>query len=271
MQHRLNLCIQTKQNVHPRALVAFVIETMSSILQYYRTISKIWDSLYSKHQLRDSDITLDRVYALLSEFLIELKLNEDTQIVTGNSGTQMKPSAYVEYVNASKVKIQPKGKGKGGEGKGGKQNWRLPSNDYWKPEGCQHGHHCPRYHPGRQPGRNGKKGKGKKSKSKGKSDNLNFAMMSPKSMPTGEILHGLVRTTSSPTEPEAKKHKQQHAEDDDDLAMDSFHSLQPTDPPYYLYLNINQLLQRILKLAGHVAGPREKLFFFAECLAYSYR
>ena len=43
---------------------------------------------------------------MLSEFLIELKLNEEqekiTQIVTGNSGTQMKPSAYDEYVNASK-------------------------------------------------------------------------------------------------------------------------------------------------------------------------
>ena len=89
MQHRLNLCIKTRQNVHPRALVAFVIETMSDIIQYYRTIAKVWDSLYSKHQLQDSDITLDRVYNMLSEFLIELKLNEEqkkiTQIVTGAS------------------------------------------------------------------------------------------------------------------------------------------------------------------------------------------
>ena len=38
-------------------------------------------------------------------------------------------------------------------------------------------------------------------------------------------------TTSSPTEPEAKKQKQQLEEDDEDLAMDSFHPLQPTDPP----------------------------------------
>ena len=38
-------------------------------------------------------------------------------------------------------------------------------------------------------------------------------------------------TTSSPTEPETKKQKQQHEEDDEDLAMDSFHPLQPTDPP----------------------------------------
>ena len=62
------------------------IETMSSITQYDRTIGNIWDTLYSKYQLRDSDITLDRVYAMLSEFLIELKLNEKqekiTQIVT---------------------------------------------------------------------------------------------------------------------------------------------------------------------------------------------
>ena len=43
---------------------------------------------------------------MLSEFLIELKLNEEqgekiTQIVTGASGTQMKPSAYDEYINAT--------------------------------------------------------------------------------------------------------------------------------------------------------------------------
>ena len=94
----------------------------------------------------------------LSEFLIELKLNEEQEkitqiVVTGSSGTQVKPSAYDEYVNASKGKVQQKGKGRGGDGKGGKQNWRLPCNDYWKPDGCQHGHHCPRYHLRRQPGR----------------------------------------------------------------------------------------------------------------------
>ena len=37
--------------------------------------------------------------------------------------------------------------------------------------------------------------------------------------------------TSSPTEPETKKQKQQHGEDDEDLAMDSLHPLQPIDPP----------------------------------------
>ena len=54
---------------------------------------------------------------MLSAFLIELKLNEEqekiTQIVTGSSGAQMKPSLYDEYVNASKGKVQQKGKGKG--------------------------------------------------------------------------------------------------------------------------------------------------------------
>ena len=123
-QHRLNLCIKTRQNVHPRALFAFVIGTMNGITQYCRAIGNIWDTLYSKDQLRDSDITLDRVYATLSEFLIELKLNEEqekiNQIVTGNSGAQMKPSACDKYINASKGKMQQKGKGKGGEGKGRK-------------------------------------------------------------------------------------------------------------------------------------------------------
>ena len=41
---------------------------------------------------------------MLSEFLMELKLNAEqekiTQIVTSSSGTHMKPSAYDEYVNA---------------------------------------------------------------------------------------------------------------------------------------------------------------------------
>ena len=45
MQHRLNLCIEAKENVHPRTLVAFVIETLSAVILYYRTIGNIWDSL----------------------------------------------------------------------------------------------------------------------------------------------------------------------------------------------------------------------------------
>ena len=75
MQHGQNLCIKTRQNVHPQTLVAFVVKTMiMGVIQHYRTIGDTWDALYSKHQLRDSDITLDRVYSMLSEFLIELKL-----------------------------------------------------------------------------------------------------------------------------------------------------------------------------------------------------
>ena len=66
-QHRLNLCIETKQNVHPRTIVAFVNDTLSGVTQYYRTVGNIWDSLYSKHQLRKSNITLDRVYVMLAE------------------------------------------------------------------------------------------------------------------------------------------------------------------------------------------------------------
>ena len=47
---------------------------------------------------------------MVSEFLIEVKLSEQqdkiAQIVTGANGTQMKPTAYDEHVNASKGKIR---------------------------------------------------------------------------------------------------------------------------------------------------------------------
>ena len=156
MQHRLNLFIKTKQHVHPRTVVAFVNDTLSGVTQYYRTVSNIWDSLYSKHQLRDSNITPDRVYVMLAEFLIELKLNEEqdkiTQIVTRSNGA-VKHSMNDEYVNASEGKVPSKGKGKGGDGKGGKSTWRAPCNEFWKPDGCSQGHYCPKYHPRRQPGR----------------------------------------------------------------------------------------------------------------------
>ena len=154
MQHRLNLRIKTMQNVHPRCVVAFVIETMSAVIQYYRAVGNIWDAVYAKHQLRDSDITLDRVCSMLSDFLLELKLNDEqkkiTQIVTGSGNAQMKPSAHDVYVDASKVQL--KGKGQSGDGKNSKQNWRLRQafSDYWR---CQLGHRCPKYHPRRQPGR----------------------------------------------------------------------------------------------------------------------
>ena len=116
------------------------------VTQDYRTVANIWDSLYSKHQLRESNITLDRVYTMLAEFLIELRLNEEqdkitqmaSQFVTGSNGAA-KHSMYDEYINA-----------KGGDGRGGKSNWRAPCNEFWKPDGCSQGH---RYHPRRQPGR----------------------------------------------------------------------------------------------------------------------
>ena len=123
-QCRLNLCIKTRQNVHPRTLVEFVIETLSAVIQC--TIGNIWDALCTKHQLRDSDITLDRVHSMISEFLIELKLNEQekiTHVAIGSNHPQMKPTAYDEYANANKGKAQ-KGRGTGGEGKGSKQNWQ---------------------------------------------------------------------------------------------------------------------------------------------------
>ena len=51
---------------------------------------------------------------MLSEFLIEVRLNEEqekiTQIAKGSNNAQMKPSAYDEHVNANKGKVQPKGK-----------------------------------------------------------------------------------------------------------------------------------------------------------------
>ena len=91
--------------MHPRTVVAFANETLSGITQYYRTVGNVWDGLYAKHQLRESNITLDRVYTMLAEFLIELKLHEEqdkiAQIVTGSSGT-VKHSMYDEHINASK-------------------------------------------------------------------------------------------------------------------------------------------------------------------------
>ena len=91
MQHRLNLCMKTGQQVHPRTILTFVQEVLSGITQYYRTVGNIWDSLYLKHQLRESNLTLERVHAMLAEFLIELRLHEEqdkiAQIVAAPSST----------------------------------------------------------------------------------------------------------------------------------------------------------------------------------------
>ena len=129
-------------------------ETLRGISQYYRTVGNIWDSLYAKHQLRESNITLDRVYAMLAEFLIELKLHEEqdksAQIVTGSSST-VKHSMYDECINASKGKVPAKGKRKQGDGKGENQDGVQPVMSTGSQQNARH--NCSKYHPRRQPGR----------------------------------------------------------------------------------------------------------------------
>ena len=137
MQHRLNLCIKTRQNVHPRTLVAFVIETLSAVIQYYPTIGNIWDSLYAKHQIRDSDITLDRVYTMLSEFLIELKLNEEhekiTQIVTGSNQCSNKADQHTTSMSTpARARSRKRVKAKEEKERMVSRHWRQPCNDYWR-------------------------------------------------------------------------------------------------------------------------------------------
>ena len=181
-------------------VVAFVNETLSSITQYYRTVDNARDSLYGKHQMRESDLTLERVYTMLAEFLIELTLHEEqdkiAQIVTGSSST-VKHSMYDDYISASKGKASTKGKGKKSDGKNGKSRWRPPCDDYWKPGGCSQGHHCPHYHPRKQPGRCAICGSTRHSTSqcnrpvKPKAKNVEWEMSSGKSQP------GPMRMTSN--------------------------------------------------------------------------
>ena len=53
-----------------------------------------------------------------------------------------------------------------------------------------------------------------------------------KSLHKPVFLAFIKRGSKEPVElPTPKKQKQQQEEDDEDLAMDSFHPLQPTDPP----------------------------------------
>ena len=40
MQYRLNLCMKTGQQVHPRTIITFVQEVLSGITQYYRTVGQ---------------------------------------------------------------------------------------------------------------------------------------------------------------------------------------------------------------------------------------
>ena len=90
----------------------------------------------------------------MSEFLIDVQPSKEqdkiTQVVTGASGAQMKPTTYDEYISASKGKAQ-KGKGKGTDSKGTINNWRQPCTDYWRPDGGNLGHSCPKYPPRRRP------------------------------------------------------------------------------------------------------------------------
>ena len=127
--------------------------TLSAVTHYHGTVGNMWDSLYNKHQMRDSDIPLDRVYTMLSEVLVEVKLSEEqdkiAKIATGSNGAQVKPTAHDEYVNASKGKMQ-KGKSKGSDGKGTPKNLRQPYTDCWKPDGCSLGRNCRKYHLRRQ-------------------------------------------------------------------------------------------------------------------------
>ena len=50
-QHRLNLCMKTGQQAHPRTIITFVQEVLRGIPQYYRTVGSIWDSLYLIHYI----------------------------------------------------------------------------------------------------------------------------------------------------------------------------------------------------------------------------
>ena len=103
--------------------------------------------------MRNSDMNMDRVYSMLSEFLIEVKLTEEkdkiTQVATGSTNAQVKPTAHDEYVNASKRKVQ-EGKVQGTDRKGTPKNWHQPCSDFCKPDGCSLGRNSPKYHPRRQ-------------------------------------------------------------------------------------------------------------------------
>ena len=74
--------------------------------------------------------------------------------------------------------------------------------------------------------------------------------------PMPQLQPPLPTSSSSPSalnepsldEPDPKKHKQQHDDEDDELPLDYFQPLQRQILQCYLYLNINQLLQWILKL-----------------------
>ena len=132
---------------------------LSAVSQYNRTIGNTRDNLYPKHHMRDSDISVNHAHNynnILSEFLIEVKLTEEqdeiAQIVAGSAGVQTGPTAYDEYVNASKGKVQ-NGKSNGTDAKRTLKNWRQPCSGFWGPGRRSLGHNHSKYNPRRQPGR----------------------------------------------------------------------------------------------------------------------
>ena len=149
VQHRLNLCIKTEQHIHPRTLVAFVQDTLSGACQSQRQIGNIWDSLFQKHNLRQPSLTLEKFYDMLNAFLTEVKMIEEQQQLTDivtNTAPSLKPSEYDVYMSSMK------GKGKSSKDKS-RTKWREPCAEWWKPQGCSKGQQCPKYHPGKTPGR----------------------------------------------------------------------------------------------------------------------
>ena len=70
MQHRLNLCMKTGQQVHPRTIITFVQEVLNGTTQYYRTVGNIWDSLYLiELRLHEEQDKIAQIVAALSSIL----------------------------------------------------------------------------------------------------------------------------------------------------------------------------------------------------------
>ena len=75
MQHRLNYASKQSRMCILKDYCSVLSMTPSVALRSTTVqCGNIWDSLYVKHQLRESNITLDRVSGMrmLAEFLIEL-------------------------------------------------------------------------------------------------------------------------------------------------------------------------------------------------------
>ena len=110
--------------LHPRTLVAFVIETMNGITQYYRTIGNI-NGMHALLQASAFETPTSPLDQSVCDMLLEaldasIKLNEEQEKIALRScdpattrWRQMKPSEYDEYINASKGQDgNRRGKGK---------------------------------------------------------------------------------------------------------------------------------------------------------------